>query len=36
MKNYTCPVCGYDGLEEELYEKNFNASYEICSCCTFE
>lgn len=31
-----CPICGYDGLEEEAYDNNFNPSYEICSCCRFE
>ena len=36
MKKYKCPVCGYDGLDEEPYGTNFNPSYEICSCCGFE
>ena len=36
MKNYICPICGYDGLDEEPYGKNFNASYNICPCCHFE
>lgn len=36
MNTYICPVCGDDGLEEEAYGKNFNPSYEICSCCGFE
>lgn len=37
MKTYTCPICGYDGLDELPYEKDTYApSYEICSCCRFE
>ncbi len=36
MQIYTCPICGYDGLDEEPYGKNFNPSYDICSCCRFE
>lgn len=36
MKTYICPVCGYDGLDEEPYGKNFNPSYNICECCGFE
>lgn len=33
---YTCPVCGYDGLEEPTYYENFAGSNEICACCGFE
>ncbi|RXH51912.1 hypothetical protein D6T70_09180 [Kurthia gibsonii] len=33
---YTCPVCGYDGLEEPMYYENFAGSNEICACCGFE
>ncbi|WP_028402360.1 hypothetical protein [Ectobacillus panaciterrae] len=33
---YICPVCGYDGLEEPLYDEDGDPSYEICSCCGFE
>lgn len=31
MKTYTCPVCGYDGVEDETpYEENTYApSYSI-------
>ncbi|WP_243290957.1 hypothetical protein [Bacillus sp. FJAT-47783] len=36
MKTYICPVCGYDGLDEAPYGKNFNPSYDICVCCGFE
>lgn len=34
---YTCPVCGYDQLEEPPRDKHGKCpSYEICSCCGFE
>lgn len=33
---YVCPVCGYDKLLEEPYDKNVDPSYEICPCCGFE
>jgi len=32
MTRYTCPVCGFDGLDEDPSE----CSYEICSCCGFQ
>ena len=35
-KNYTCPVCGFNGLEEDPYNQRNEASYEICPCCGFE
>ncbi|MBB6401913.1 transcription elongation factor Elf1 [Methanococcus maripaludis] len=35
-KKYICPVCGYDKLLEEPYDKDKNPSYEICPCCGFE
>lgn len=31
-----CPVCGYEGLEEEPYDCDGNPSYGICDCCGFE
>ena len=31
MGKYVCPICGYNGLEEEPY-----CSYEICPCCGYE
>ena len=34
--SYLCPVCGYNRLEEEPYDKNGIASSEICPCCGFE
>lgn len=30
METYTCPVCGYDKLEDSP------AKYEICPCCGTE
>ena len=36
---YICPVCGYKGLEEPVYNdlKNFkDGSFNICSCCRFQ
>lgn len=37
MKTYTCPICGYDGLDEPPYGMDSNtASYDICPCCCFE
>ena len=33
---YKCPICGYIGLDEQPYDENRCASYEICPCCGFE
>ncbi len=36
---YTCPVCGYKGLDEPPYYDSKQlkvGSFEICSCCRFE
>lgn len=33
---YTCPVCGYNGLEEPPYDENGYGAYEICPCCGFQ
>lgn len=33
---FTCPVCGYKGLDEPAYNEYGDPSYEICSCCGFE
>jgi transcription elongation factor Elf1 len=33
---FTCPVCGFDKLEEMPYDNDGNPSYEICICCGFE
>lgn len=35
-KNYTCPVCGYDKIENPIYDKDGYGTYEICVCCGFE
>jgi hypothetical protein len=35
MTHYTCPVCGFNKLEESPYD-NGSASFEICSCCGFQ
>lgn len=35
-EKYICPVCGFDGLEEEPYSQGNEPSYEICPCCGFE
>lgn len=34
-KNYTCPVCGYDKIENPIYDSRGNGTDEICSCCGF-
>ncbi len=33
---YTCPVCGYTGLEEPHRQQHGSPSFEICSCCGIE
>ena len=33
---YTCPVCGYEKLENKLYDNNGFGTSEICVCCGFE
>lgn len=35
-KKYTCPVCEYNQLTEEPFNKKNEPSYEICPCCGFE
>lgn len=37
-KNFVCPVCGWDKLEEPPYggKEGENPSYEICACCGYE
>lgn len=33
---YTCPICGYKGLNELPYDEFGEPSYEICPSCGFE
>ena len=33
---YTCPVCGYDQMDDVAYYANNDASFELCSCCGFQ
>ncbi|KTR62555.1 hypothetical protein RSA42_00060 [Exiguobacterium indicum] len=33
---YTCPVCGYDRMDDVAYYENGDASFELCSCCGFQ
>lgn len=33
---YTCPVCGYPGLDEMPRSPNGGGSYEICPSCSFQ
>ena len=35
-QQYLCPICGFDKLQEEPFDKNNEPSYEICPCCGFE
>lgn len=36
---YSCPVCGYNGLDEPAYydlNKLEGGSFDICECCRFQ
>ncbi|MCQ4090216.1 hypothetical protein [Exiguobacterium sp. LL15] len=33
---YTCPVCGYNRMDDVAYYENGDASFEICFCCGFQ
>ena len=33
---YTCPVCGYPGLDEPPRTESDGGSYEICVSCGFQ
>ncbi|MCM1328751.1 MAG: hypothetical protein NC253_04845 [Ruminococcus sp.] len=33
---YTCPVCGYDFLDEPPYIDGYIPSHNICGCCGAE
>ena len=35
-KNYICPICGYDKLEEAPFDETGEPSFDICSCCGCE
>ena len=34
--NYSCPVCGFDKLEEPPYSPSGHGLFEICPCCGFQ
>jgi hypothetical protein len=34
--NYVCPVCGYEGLEEDPRPPAGGGSFEICPSCGFQ
>lgn len=34
--SYTCPVCGFDELDDPAYDENNLPSFEICPCCRFQ
>ena len=36
MTGYTCPVCGYPGLDEPPWTPTGHSSFEICASCGFE
>ena len=36
QEKFTCPVCGYKGLDEAPYNENGEGSFEICFCCGYE
>jgi hypothetical protein len=33
---FSCPICGYDRLDEPPYDENGNSSFDICPCCGIE
>ena len=33
---YTCPVCGYNRMDDVAYYENGDASFELCFCCGFQ
>jgi len=36
-KIIACPVCGFEGLEQQIFvEGEYLNTFEICSCCGFE
>jgi hypothetical protein len=34
--SFTCPVCGFPGLDEAPCDDHGCASFEICPCCGIE
>jgi hypothetical protein len=37
MNKFTCPVCGYNNLDEPPYFENKQIpSWDICDCCRME
>lgn len=34
--SFICPVCGYDGLQEEPRTPSGGGSFEICPSCGFQ
>lgn len=36
QESHTCPVCGYDQLQEPPRNRTGGASMEICPCCGFQ
>ena len=34
--NYTCPICGFDKLDEPPYSPSGDGLFEICPCCGFQ
>jgi len=35
-EKFTCPVCGFDGMDEPARLAGGGPSYEICASCGFE
>lgn len=36
-KLYACPVCGFEGLEQQVFVNGeYLNTFEICACCGFE
>jgi transcription elongation factor Elf1 len=35
-RRFTCPVCGFPGLEEPPYDDTGAATFGICPCCGVE
>ena len=35
-EHFTCPVCGFPGLDEPPKDEHGCSSFEICNCCGTE